>query len=67
MCVITAYGVQCLVAGWRGSGTEQQAMRSGRGMLLDCRRATSLILDAQPTALHLTPVNQQPSTAQHRR
>ena len=27
MCVITAYGVQWLVAGCRGSGTEQQAMR----------------------------------------
>ena len=26
MCVITAYGVQCLVAGCRGSGAWQQAM-----------------------------------------
>ena len=25
VCVITAYGVQCLVAGCRGSGAEQQA------------------------------------------
>jgi hypothetical protein len=33
MCVITAYGVQCLVAGCRGSGAEQQAMRPGRRML----------------------------------
>ena len=32
-CVITAYGVQCLVAGCRGSGARQQAMRPGRGML----------------------------------
>ena len=29
MCVITAYGVQCLVAGYRGSGAGQQAMLSG--------------------------------------
>ena len=27
MCVISAYGVQCLVAGCRGSGAEQQAVR----------------------------------------
>ena len=26
MCIIAAYGVQCLVAGCRGSGTGQQAM-----------------------------------------
>ena len=35
MCVITAYGVQCLVAGCRGSGAGQQAVRPGRGMLHD--------------------------------
>ena len=35
MCVITAYGMQCLVAGCRGSGAGQQAMRPGRGMLHD--------------------------------
>ena len=29
ICVITAYGVQCLVAGCGGSGAEQQAMRLG--------------------------------------
>ena len=33
MCVIAAYGVQCLVAGCRGSGAGQQAVRPGRGML----------------------------------
>jgi len=33
MCVITAYGVQRLVAGCRGLDAEQQAMRPGRGML----------------------------------
>ena len=33
MCVITVYGVQCLVAGCRKSGAGQQAMRTGRGML----------------------------------
>ena len=41
MCVIIAYGVQCLVASCRGSGAEQQAMCLGRGML----HATSLSLD----------------------
>ena len=46
MCVIAAYGVQCLVAGCRGSGTGQQGVRPGRRMLQDCRRATSLILDS---------------------
>jgi len=35
MCVITAYGVQCLVACCRGSGAGQQAMRPGRVMLHD--------------------------------
>ena len=35
MCVITAYGVQCLVAGCRRSGAEQQAVSPGRGMLHD--------------------------------
>ena len=67
MCFITAYGVQCLVAGCRRSGAEQQAMRPEIGMLRDCSRATSLFLNAQPAALHLTPDNQQPSTAHHRR
>ena len=33
--VITAYGVQCLVAGCRRSGAEQQSMCPGRGMLHD--------------------------------
>ena len=37
VCVIIAYGVQCLVAGCRGSGAEQQAMRPERGMLHDCK------------------------------
>jgi hypothetical protein len=37
MCVITAYGVQCLVVGCRGSGAEQQALRPGRRMLRDSR------------------------------
>ena len=35
MCVITAYGVQCLVAGCRGSGAGQRAICPGRGMLHD--------------------------------
>ena len=33
MCVATAYGVQCFVAGCRGSGAGQQALSPGRGML----------------------------------
>jgi hypothetical protein len=66
-CVTTAYGVQCLVAGCRRSGAGQQAVRPGRGMLHDLRRAASLFLDSQPAALHLTPDDQQPSTARHRR
>ena len=33
MCVITSYGVQCLVAGCRGSGAGDQAMRPGRRIL----------------------------------
>jgi hypothetical protein len=67
MCVITAYGVQCLVAGCRGSGAGLQATRPGRGMLHDFSRAASLFLDVQPAVLNLTPDNQQPSTAHHRR
>ena len=35
MCVVTAYGVQCLVTGCRGSGAGQQAVNPGRGMLHD--------------------------------
>ena len=67
MCVTTAYGVQCLVAGYRESGAGQQAMCPERRMLHDCSRATSFFLDTLPAALHLTPDNQQPSTAHHRR
>jgi hypothetical protein len=33
MYATAAYGVQCLAAGCRGSGAEEQAMCSGRGML----------------------------------
>jgi hypothetical protein len=35
MYAITACGVQCLAAGCRGSGAEQQGVRPGRGMLHD--------------------------------
>jgi len=41
MFVITAYGVQCFVAGSPGSGAEQQAMRPGRGMLHDVQHPSS--------------------------
>ena len=67
MCVITAYGMQRLVGGCRWSGAEQQAVSPGRGMLHDCSRATSLFLNSQPAALHLTTDNHQPSAAHHRR
>jgi hypothetical protein len=50
MCVITAYGVQCLVAGCRGSGAGQQAVSPERGILHDYRRTTSLFLGAQRAA-----------------
>jgi len=62
MCVIAAYGVQCLVAGCWGSGAGQHGVRPGRVMLHDGSLATSLLLDAQPASLHLTPDNQQPNT-----
>ena len=45
MCVIAAHGVHCLVAGCRGSGAGQQAMRPGRGMSPDPR---------QPATKHCT-------------
>jgi len=35
--------------------------------LVKASRAESLYLDAHPAALHLTPDNQRPSTAHHRR
>ena len=54
LCVITAYGVQCLVVGCRGSDAGQPAVSPGRGML-------------HHAALHLTPDNQRPSTSHHRR
>jgi len=41
MCVIAAYGVQCLFAGCRGSGAGQQATRSGRGMLHEVQHPSS--------------------------
>jgi hypothetical protein len=46
MYVIAAYGVQCLAAGYRGSGAGQQVMRPGTGMLHDASRATFLFLDS---------------------
>jgi len=45
MCVITAYGVQSLVAGFRGSDTGQQAMCPGRRMLRELSRVTSVFMD----------------------
>ena len=62
MCVITAYGVQCLVAGCRGSGTGQQSVRPERGMLHEVQHPSSWthsLLPAadppQPATKHCTP------------
>jgi hypothetical protein len=59
MCVTTAYGVQCLVAGCRGSDAEQQAVCPGRGMLhiplpghIACCPAPD---PRQPATRHCTP------------
>ena len=41
MCVITAYGAQCVVAGGRRSGAGQQAVIPGRGMLHDVQHPSS--------------------------
>ena len=49
MCVVTAYGVQCLVTGCRGSGAEQQAVRPEEGC---CTTAPDL---RQPVTNHCTP------------
>ena len=67
MCVITVYGVQCLVDGCQRSGAEQQAVCPVPRKRDVAQRATSLFLDAQPAAMNLTPDNQLPSTANHRR
>jgi len=39
MYAISAYGVQCLVAGCWGSSAGQQGVHPGRGMLHDCSHA----------------------------
>ena len=55
MYAIAAYGVQSGVR-CRAAGCASRKRDA----------AASLFLDTQPTALHLTPDNQQPSTANHR-
>ena len=66
MCVITAYGVQCLVTGCRGSGAEQHAMRPEEGCCTTRARVgqqpcswTHNLLPApdlrQPVTKHCTP------------
>ena len=65
MCFITAYGVQCLVAGCQGSGAGQQAMRKRDvAPLSSCYIPLPGLTACCPA---LTPDNQQPSTAHHRR
>ena len=59
MCVITAYGVHCLVAGCRGSGAGQQAVRPGRGMLQDVQHPSSGRISCCPA-----PDPRQPATKQ---
>ena len=41
MCVVDAYGVQCLAAGCRGSGAGQQGVRPGREMLHEVQHLDS--------------------------
>ena len=53
--VVTAYGVQCLVTGCRGSGAGQQGVRPGRGMLHDLHSMYYLLL------FHTTMVTRTPS------
>ena len=59
MYAIAAYGVQCLAAGCRWSGTWQQGMRHD---------SCSIPLPGRtPCCLAPDPDSQQPSTAHHRR
>ena len=59
MCVITAYGVQCLVAGCRRSGAGQQGVRLGWGMLHDL---SSNIPHPERTPCCSAPYLRQPAT-----
>jgi hypothetical protein len=52
VCVIAAYGVQCSVAGVRCRAAGYASRNRDVARL---SRATSLFLDTQPAALHLTP------------
>jgi hypothetical protein len=67
MCVIAAYGVQCLVAGCWGSGAGQQAVCPGRGMLHDWQFVQIPLSGRIACCPAFDPDNQQPSTARHRR
>ena len=58
MCVITAYGVHCLVACCRGSGAGQQAMCPGRGMLHIVQHPSSWTHSLVPRTWPLTTSNQ---------
>ena len=62
ICVTTACGVQCLVAGCRGSGAEQQALCPGRAMSHDSvvQHLHSLFLVRDFLAKHATTVLPQP-------
>ena len=51
MCVITAYGLPCLVAGCRGSGAGQQAVRPGREILRH-RRSCNISLPGRSREIY---------------
>jgi hypothetical protein len=55
MCVFAAYGVQCLVAGCRGSGAGQQGVRPGWGMLHDSVVSSNGAPWARPGAMPRGP------------
>ena len=59
MCVITSYGVQFLVAGCRGSGVGQQALRPARGC---CTTVSCSIPLPGRTACCSAPDLRQPAT-----
>ena len=66
VCVITAYGVQCLVAGCWGSvqGSRLCIQEEGCCTTLSCNIS---LPGRMACCLDLTPNNQRPSTAHHRR
>jgi hypothetical protein len=58
MCVITSFGVQCLVAGCRGSVAGQQAKCPGKGDVERCEHSTSWLRSLLPWPRPPTTSNQ---------